>query len=88
MKKLIFCFLSLITLFGLLAACAVQEDSVAIIGGADGPTAILVSSPGGQKPLVIIGLIILFLAVVLYRIRKTRSEKPEDQKGQKPPGAL
>ncbi len=89
MKKPLFCFLSLIPLGGLLTACAPQEASVGIIGGADGPTSIFIaSSAGGQKSLLIIALIIVFLAVVLYRIRKTRPEKPEKDQGRKPPGTL
>ena len=46
MKKLLSLFLALLLIFG-FAGCSKQPD-VAVIGGADGPTAIIVSQPDSE----------------------------------------
>jgi len=107
MKQRLLIIVALALVCAFIAACARAENSVGIIGGADGPTRIFVSSSNAQpdagqgggsagedaasaagglrKPAIII-LAALFLAVVLYRIRKTGREQDNRRPERKPPG--
>ena len=48
--------------------------SIGIIGGADGPTAIFVTSSGWGIPAAALGLLAVGITVV-YRLRKKKKEK-------------
>ena len=63
----------LLTLPLLLTGCK-ESGSVGIIGGADGPTAIIVSTSSDQLILDLILLIVLFAAVLLW-IRYRRNKR-------------
>ena len=60
----------LIVLLLSLVGCGNEAASIGIIGGADGPTAIFVTS--GVNWLCIIGVIVvaIFVAVLIYRNKK------------------
>ena len=67
MKKLVALVFALVCVLGLLG-CSSEADSVGIIGGADGPTAILVTS-GIIKWMyvrVFIGIIVVAILVALF----------------------
>ncbi|MBE6032894.1 MAG: sodium ion-translocating decarboxylase subunit beta [Clostridiales bacterium] len=48
MRKAMVLAVILIMIFGVLGGCAKEQSSVGIIGGADGPTAVVVS-PGCER---------------------------------------
>ena len=71
-----FLFLSLLLLAALLTGCAGGTDfaddaDIAIIGGADGPTAILVSD-GGLGIVAIVSLLVVGAVAVVFLIVKRR----------------
>ena len=71
------CLLSLILWLGLGALLWQMRSTVGVIGGADGPTAILVSSTLGDPPLWLsIGLpLVVLVACVVLVIRVRRVER-------------
>ena len=70
MKRL---YLFLLTLPLLLTGCK-ESESVGIIGGADGPTAIYVATSSDRLIWDLVLLILLFLAVILW-IRYRRNKR-------------
>ena len=72
MKKLLAFILSFTTALGLVA-CGQDAASVGIIGGADGPTAIYITSGTGWLNIYsLIGLIALTILVVFMIYRKKK----------------
>lgn len=71
MKKfLIFLMASLM----LLTGCS-ESESIGIIGGSDGPTAIFVATSPDKLLLDLILLLVLFAAVVLWIIWRRKKRK-------------
>ena len=72
MKKLLAFILSFATALGLVA-CGQDAASVGIIGGADGPTAIFITSGTGWLNIYsLIGLIALTILVVFMICRRKK----------------
>lgn len=94
MKKNLPLLLLLILLMLALSACFSQDAaSIGIIGGADGPTSIYLAGKsdaqsGDLRSLAIILLLVLFVCVVLFRIRKTKPKDRQQPPDKKPPGTL
>lgn len=61
---------SLIMYFSMQSLGSAMDENIAIIGGSDGPTAILVSNPSVRLLPILIGLIVLVISVI--GICKTR----------------
>ena len=77
-KHLILCICTLVPL-GLIIRSLLfkrtEAASVAIIGGADGPTALFIASKSISNHYLYLTLGILAIIVVLFGITKTRSKK-------------
>ena len=63
MKK-IFVLSALILSF--LTGCAKESASVGVIGGADGPTAVMVSGPILPMALVVLGIIVIVAIIIIF----------------------
>ncbi len=68
MKTTIYAFL--IAISTLLTACEKESASVGVIGGADGPTSILVSGPVFPMGLVLLGAIAVIAIIVAVLVSK------------------
>ena len=70
MKKIIVCLCALLSL--VFTGCSNESDSIGIIGGADGPTAIFVSSSFNWWSIIIGAVIIIaiIVAIILYLKRR------------------
>lgn len=74
MKKLIALVFSLVCAFGLIG-CSSESASIGIIGGADGPTAILVSSNINWLYICgFIGIIAVAILVVIFIYRNKKKK--------------
>lgn len=68
MKKT-FTLLALVLSF--LTGCAKESASVGVIGGADGPTAVIVSeTPMLPMALVVVGVVILVAVIIVFVTHK------------------
>ncbi|MFI3171503.1 MAG: sodium ion-translocating decarboxylase subunit beta [Eubacteriales bacterium] len=69
MKRLI---IGLITILSLLVGCASEKaTSIAIIGGADGPTSVFVAGKvRGYGTIGVIIIIVLVIVTIIYFIKK------------------
>lgn len=63
MKK-IFTLLALALSF--LTGCAKESASVGVIGGADGPTSVMVSGPILPMALVVLGVIVIVAIIIIF----------------------
>ena len=63
MKK-IFVLLALVLSF--LTGCAKESASVGVIGGADGPTSVMVSGPVIPMALVVLGIIVIVAIIIIF----------------------
>lgn len=63
MKK-IFVLLALVLSF--LTGCAKESESVGVIGGADGPTSVMVSGPVLPMALVVLGIIVVVAIIIIF----------------------
>ncbi|MBE6991927.1 MAG: sodium ion-translocating decarboxylase subunit beta [Ruminococcaceae bacterium] len=66
MRKLI---LPIILLMSLLTGCG-EKNSIGVIGGADGPTAIIVSSGFDWWQLVVIPICTALAVLLVWKVRK------------------
>ena len=73
MKKLVAFFFALVCMLGLLG-CSSESASIGIIGGADGPTAIFVTSNINWLHVCgLIGIVVAVLVVLyIYRNKKKK----------------
>ena len=69
-KRMAFVFPATLSLC--LSSCNSQAASIGIIGGADGPTAIFVSSNINWLQVGIIAGIIVIAAILIYRNKKKK----------------
>ena len=53
-----------------LTGCAKESASVGIIGGADGPTSVMVSGPILPMGLVVLGIIVIVAIIILFVTHK------------------
>ena len=53
-----------------LTGCAKESASVGIIGGADGPTSVMVSGPILPMGLVVLGIAVIVAIVVIFITHK------------------
>ena len=67
MKK-IFALLAL--MLSVLTGCAKESASVGVIGGADGPTAVMVSGPVLPLGLVVLGIIVIVAIIIVFVTHK------------------
>ena len=67
MKK-IFTLLALALSF--LTGCAKESASVGIIGGADGPTSVMVSGPILPMGLVVLGIVVIIAIIIVFVTHK------------------
>ncbi|MBO4950648.1 MAG: sodium ion-translocating decarboxylase subunit beta [Clostridia bacterium] len=63
MKK-IFVLLALVLSF--LTGCTKESASVGVIGGADGPTSVMVSGPVLPMALVVLGIIVVVAIIIVF----------------------
>lgn len=74
MKKLIPFFISLV--FALcLCGCGKDAVSIAVIGGADGPTSIFVSSNVNWLPVCVFAGIIVAVALMILFVYRNKKKK-------------
>ena len=67
MKK-IFVLLTLVLSF--LTGCAKESASIGVIGGADGPTSVMVAGPVLPMGLVVLGVAILVAIIIVFVTHK------------------
>ena len=67
MKK-IFVLFALVLSF--LTGCAKESASIGVIGGADGPTAVMVSGPILPMGLVVLGVIVVVAIIIVFVTHK------------------
>ena len=53
-----------------LTGCAKESASVGIIGGADGPTSVMVSGPVLPMGLVVLGIVVIVAIVIIFITHK------------------
>ena len=53
-----------------LTGCAKESASIGIIGGADGPTAVMVSGPILPMGLVVLGVIVVVAIIIVFVTHK------------------
>ena len=74
MKKLIVFILTFVSVI-CLGCCNTESDSIGIIGGADGPTAVFVTSNiNWAEIFCVIGIITVAVFVVLILCRKRKNK--------------
>ena len=74
MKKFITFILTFVFAIA-LGGCNMQSDSIGIIGGADGPTAVFVSSNINWLGIFgIVGLIVVAVLITLFICRKRKNK--------------
>ena len=67
MKK-VFTLLALVLSF--LTGCAKESASIGVIGGADGPTSVMVSGPVLPMGLVVLGVIVVVAIIIVFETHK------------------
>ena len=67
MKK-IFVLFALVLSF--LTGCAKESTAVGIIGGADGPTSIMISGPDIPLAAIAFGLVLIVIVVIVFIVNK------------------
>ena len=67
MKK-VFTLLALVLSF--LTGCAKESASIGVIGGADGPTAVMVSGPILPMGLVVLGIAVIVAIIIVFVTHK------------------
>ena len=63
MKK-IFVLFALVLTF--LTGCAKESASIGVIGGADGPTSVMVSGPVLPMGLVFLGVVVIVAIIIVF----------------------
>ena len=63
MKK-IFVLFALVLTF--LTGCAKESASIGVIGGADGPTSVMVSAPVLPMGLVFLGVVVIVAIIIVF----------------------
>ena len=66
--KRIFVLLALALSF--LTGCAKKSASVGVIGGADGPTSVMVSGPMLPMGLVVLGVVVIVAIIIVFVTHK------------------
>ena len=67
MKK-IFVLFALVLSF--LTGCAKESASIGVIGGADGPTSVMVSGPVLPMGLVFLGVVVIVAIIIVFVTHK------------------
>ena len=67
MKK-VFALLALVLTF--LTGCAKESASIGVIGGADGPTSVMVSGPVLPMGLVFLGVVVIVAIIIVFVTHK------------------
>ena len=67
MKK-VFTLLALVLSF--LTGCAKESASIGVIGGADGPTSVMVSGPVLPMGLVVLGVVVIVAIIIVFVTHK------------------
>lgn len=67
MKK-VFTLLALVLTF--LTGCAKESASIGVIGGADGPTSVMVSGPVLPMGLVVLGVVVIVAIIIVFVTHK------------------
>ena len=67
MKK-VFTLLALVLTF--LPGCAKEAASIGVIGGADGPTSVMVSGPVLPMGLVVLGVVVIVAIIIVFVTHK------------------
>ena len=63
-----FTLLALVLSF--LTGCAKESASIGVIGGADGPTSIMVSGPILPMGLVVLGVVVIVAIIIVFVTHK------------------
>ena len=63
MKKI---FVLLARVLSFLTGCTKESASVGVIGGADGPTSVMVSGPVLPMALVVLGIIVVVAIIIVF----------------------
>ena len=66
--KRIFVLFALVLSF--LTSCAKESASVGIIGGADGPTAVMVSGPALPMSVIVLGVVLVIAIIIVFVTHK------------------
>ncbi len=53
-----------------LTGCAKESASVGVIGGADGPTSVMVSGPVLPMALVVLGIVVIVAIIIVFVTHK------------------
>lgn len=74
----IFGFYSVGLISAFLSPDIKKAQSVGVIGGADGPTVVFVTSRGSMNPIVVIAGTIIGIGIIIYSVIAIRKKKNKE----------